>query len=102
MVIHPDACLNKFIDVKIPDASELFNQFGYKLVQGHSDNVDGEKFDTPSNLHGINQQDRINMELAYLQQEVSSYMKPSGAAIQAEDSVETPAEEVKEETATKK
>ena len=102
MFVHPDARLNMFIDVKIPSCEELFNQFGYKKVSGHADNLKGEKFETPSNLHGISQQDRINMELAYLQQEVASYMRPTSEAVKAEDSAETSAEEVKEETATKK
>lgn len=103
MYVHPDAKLNHFVDVKIPSAEELFNQFGYKKVSGHPDNLDGIKFDTPSNLHGVSQQDRINMELAYLQQEVASYMKPTSEAVKAEDSVEaTSAEKEDTDSATSK
>ena len=102
MFVHPDAQLNKFIDVKIPSCEELFNQFGYKKVSGHADNLDGEKFETPSNLHGISQQDRINMELAYLQQEVSSYLKPTSEAVKAEESAETSAEKEDTDSATSK
>lgn len=102
MYIHPDAQLNHFVDVKIPSAEELFNQFGYKKVSGHADNLDGEKFDTPSNLHGISQQDRINMELAYLQQEAQTYLKPTSEAVKAEEkSDDAEVKEVAEEKPTK-
>lgn len=103
MFVHPDAKLNHFIDVKIPSCEELFNQFGYKKVSGHADNLDGDKFETPSNLHGISQQDRINMELAYLQQEVSSYLRPTSEAVKADESVEeTSAEKEDTNSATSK
>lgn len=103
MFVHPDAQLNKFIDVKIPSCEELFNQFGYKKVSGHADNLDGEKFETPSNLHGISQQDRINMELAYLQQEVASHMRPIGEAVKAKEGVEATSAEIEDtDSATSK
>lgn len=102
MYIHPDAQLNHFVDVKIPSCEELFNQFGYKRVSGHADNLDGEKFETPSNLHGISQQDRLNLELAYLQQEAQTYLKSTSEAVKAEEkSSEAEVKEVAEEKPTK-
>lgn len=53
MYIHPDAVINTFVDVKIPDASELMKRFGLKTPQGHPDRISDDVYSTPSNLHDV-------------------------------------------------
>lgn len=72
MYIHPDAVVNTFVDVKIPDASELMKRFGLKTPQGHPDRVSDDVYSTPSNLHDVDPSSKYLHEFGELVNSLAS------------------------------
>lgn len=90
MYIHPDAVINTFVDVKIPDASELMKRFGLKAPQGHPDRVSDDVYSTPSNLHDVDPASKYLHEFSELVNSLgsASFEDVSSEAMKDENSAD--------------